>query len=82
MKAVAGGTVYGWMGTDSLGRDLWEGLLYGFPVALLIATLAAVLSTFIGTSLGILSGYAGGKTDTVIQRIWRHHHATCRCCRC
>lgn len=68
IKAVVGGTVYGWMGTDSIGRDLIQGLLFGFPVALLIATLASVLSNAIGASLGILSGYAGGMTDSVIQR--------------
>jgi peptide/nickel transport system permease protein len=56
------------MGTDGLGRDLWEGLLYGFPVALLIATLTALAATVIGAGLGILSGYAGGTIDTIIQR--------------
>ncbi len=65
---VFGGTVYGWMGTDSLGRNLWTGLLYGFPVALLIATVTSVLATIIGASLGIISGYTGGKTDSAIQR--------------
>jgi peptide/nickel transport system permease protein len=69
IKAVSGGNVFGWMGTDSLGRDLWQGLLYGFPIGLLIAALAATLSTFIGASLGIVSGYAGGTTDSVIQRV-------------
>jgi peptide/nickel transport system permease protein len=56
------------MGTDNIGRDLMEGLLYGFPLALLIATLASLASTVIGASLGVLSGYAGGATDGVIQR--------------
>lgn len=65
---VYGGNVYGWMGTDSLGRNLWEGLLFGFPVALLIAAVTSIVSTFIGASLGIISGYTGGTTDTVIQR--------------
>jgi peptide/nickel transport system permease protein len=69
VDAVYGGTVYGMMGTDSLGRDLFEGLLYGFPIALLIAAMAATLSTLIGASLGIISGYSGGKTDSVIQRM-------------
>jgi peptide/nickel transport system permease protein len=69
VEAVLGGTVYGWMGTDQVGRNLMEGLIYGFPVALLIATLSAFLSTLIGASLGILSGYAGGVTDSVIQRV-------------
>jgi peptide/nickel transport system permease protein len=68
MQVTLGGTVFGIMGTDGLGRDLWQGLLYGFPVALLIATLTALLSTLIGASLGILSGFAGGATDSVIQR--------------
>jgi peptide/nickel transport system permease protein len=65
---VYGGNVYGWMGTDSLGRNLWEGLLYGFPVALLIATVTSILATIIGASLGIISGYSGGLTDSTIQR--------------
>ena len=69
VSVVLGGTVYGWMGTDTLGRDLWEGLLYGFPVALLIAALSSVAATVIGAGLGILSGYAGGVTDAVIQRL-------------
>lgn len=69
VKAVSGGNVYGWMGTDALGRDLWQGLLYGFPVGLMIATLVSILSTLIGASLGVVSGYAGGVTDSVIQRL-------------
>ncbi len=69
VRAVLGGTVFGVMGTDGLGRDLWEGLLYGFPIGLLIAALAAVLSTAIGASLGVVSGYAGGTTDAIIQRV-------------
>lgn len=65
---VSGGNVYGVMGTDSLGRDLWRGLLYGFPVALIIAVVTSVVSTVVGTALGLLSGYRLGKTDIVIQR--------------
>jgi len=69
VRAVMGGTVFGIMGTDSLGRDIIQGLIFAFPVELLIATLTAILSTLIGASLGILSGYAGGVTDGVIQRM-------------
>ena len=65
---VLGGSAYGVMGTDSLGRDLATGLLFGFPVALLIGLVTAVLTTIIGTFMGILSGYKGGRTDTIIQR--------------
>lgn len=68
MSVTIGGTAFGVMGTDGLGRDLWRGLVYGFPVALLIATLTSLLSTLIGASLGIWSGFSGGLTDSLIQR--------------
>ncbi len=66
--AVVGGTVFGVMGTDSLGRDLFQGLLFGLPVALLIGLLASTFSTAIGATLGLISGYRGGRTDNLIQR--------------
>ena len=64
-----GGSVYGVMGSDALGRDLAVGLLFGFPVALFIGLLASTLTTASGTALGIASGYLGGWVDTVIQRL-------------
>ena len=73
VKLVLGGSHYGFMGTDALGRDLALGLLFGFPVALTIGLSTALLATTIGTFFGILSGYLGGKTDVAIQRfsdIW------------
>ncbi len=68
VKFVVGGSVYGLMGTDTLGRDLSIGLLFGFPVALFIGLVTSSVTTVIGTFLGIVSGYMGGKTDTTIQR--------------
>jgi peptide/nickel transport system permease protein len=68
VKTVVGGGAYGLMGTDSQGRDLATGLLFGFPVALLIGVLTSVGATALGTFFGILSGFSGGKTDTAIQR--------------
>jgi peptide/nickel transport system permease protein len=68
VRTVAGGTVYGLLGTDGSGRDLAEGLAFGLPVALLIGLTAATVSTAIGTGLGMLSGYKGGRTDLLIQR--------------
>lgn len=69
VRIVVGGGAYGAMGTDSQGRDLAKGLLFGFPVALVIGVTAALLVTAIGTFFGVLSGYGGGATDTVIQRV-------------
>lgn len=68
VKAVFGGTVFGAMGTDALGRDLAEGLLFGVPVALLIGIAASTVTTLIGTALGLTSGYLGGRADIAIQR--------------
>jgi peptide/nickel transport system permease protein len=65
---VVGGAVYGLLGTDALGRDLAEGLLFGLPIALLIGVLASTLSTALGTTFGLVSGFVGGRTDLVIQR--------------
>lgn len=68
VKLVVGGSVFGAMGTDALGRDLAIGLLFGFPVALVIGLTTAVAVTAIGALLGITSGYVGGRVDTIIQR--------------
>jgi len=68
VKLVLGGSSYGIMGTDSLGRDLARGLLFGFPVALTIGLITSIFATVIGTTAGIISGYQGGKTDIFIQR--------------
>ena len=68
VKFVLGGTEFGLMGTDSTGRDLARGLIFGFPVALTIGLVTAIMATVIGTTMGIVSGYIGGKTDISIQR--------------
>ncbi len=66
---VVGGSVFGLMGTDSVGRDLAQGLLFGLPVALFIGITASLVTTAIGASLGVISGYVGGRTDLLIQRL-------------
>ncbi len=68
VRFVLGGSVYGAMGTDALGRDLALGLLYGLPVALLIGIATSTVSTILGMFLGMTSGYAGGSVDLLIQR--------------
>ncbi len=68
VRFVLGGSVYGAMGTDALGRDLAAGLLYGLPVALLIGIATSTISTILGLTLGMTSGYAGGWVDLLIQR--------------
>lgn len=69
VSVVLGGSHYGLAGTDVVGRDIFLGLLYGFPVALGIGAFASVLVTAIGTLLGLLSGYYRGLLEEAIQRV-------------
>jgi len=57
------------LGTDSQGRDLLSGILYGTRVSLLIGLASVALSMIVGIGLGLLAGYAGGRTDAFIMRI-------------
>lgn len=58
-----------WLGTDNLGRDVFRQLVAGSGSVLTIAFLTGVFTVFLGTFLGILSGYAGGVVDKVIQGV-------------
>ncbi len=69
LRFVIGGAAFGAMGTDGVGRDLAQGLLFGLPVALFIGIMTSVLTTAVGATLGIMSGYMGGWVDTLIQRL-------------
>jgi oligopeptide transport system permease protein len=60
---------YYWFGTDGLGRDLFARAWKGTQVSLLIAFMAAVIDMIIGVTYGAVSGYIGGKTDSIMQRI-------------
>ncbi|AML52600.1 ABC transporter permease [Falsihalocynthiibacter arcticus] len=57
------------LGTDSLGRDLLSRLIYGTRISMSIGLIGVVSSLIIGVVLGALSGYYGGWTDIVIQRL-------------
>ena len=57
------------LGTDDQGRDLWSTILYGMRVSLMIGILAVLLQALIGISIGLVSGYVGGKTDSILMRI-------------
>jgi ABC-type dipeptide/oligopeptide/nickel transport system permease subunit len=57
------------LGTDHLGRDLLARLLYGGRLSLLIGFLAVAIGLAVGVPLGAVSGFQGGLTDLLIQRL-------------
>ena len=69
VELVVSGNAYGLSGTDLDGHDLALGLLYGFPVALLVGIFTAAAAVAIGLIVGIISGYYGGWVDEAIQRV-------------
>ena len=59
---------YYWFGSDALGRDIWARTWTGTRVSLYIAVIAVLIDMLIGMSYGLISGYFGGKVDSVMQR--------------
>ncbi|MFN8636782.1 MAG: ABC transporter permease [Chloroflexota bacterium] len=57
------------MGTDIQGRDMWSRLMYATRISLTIGLVGVSLSLVLGIVLGGLSGYFGGWTDTIVQRV-------------
>ncbi|MGC9522721.1 MAG: ABC transporter permease [Anaerolineae bacterium] len=56
-------------GADRMGRDLFSRLCYGARISLSIGLVGVLLSLFLGIFLGGVSGYYGGRIDTIIQRV-------------
>jgi len=60
---------WGWLGTDHRGRDAFTLFIMGIRISLIVGIAATLIATVLGLSTGLLSGYAGGVTDTIIMRI-------------
>ena len=58
-----------WLGTDHLGRDIYSRILHGARVSLLVGLGSTLVASLLGGVIGLLSGYVGGKTDLVVQRV-------------
>ncbi len=58
-----------WLGADAFGRDILSRLIYGARTALAIGFLSAFIGCSIGGLIGIISAFAGGVIDILIQRV-------------
>ncbi|HXS62463.1 MAG TPA: ABC transporter permease [Streptosporangiaceae bacterium] len=57
-----------WLGTDSLGRDVFSRVIAGARSAFFGPLVIAAASFFLGNLLGLFAGYRGGLADAVIMR--------------
>ena len=62
------GTVY-LFGSDNMGRDVLSRVIHGGRVSLSIGLVGIAISSLIGVFIGGISGYYGGATDMIIQRV-------------
>ena len=63
-----GGSTKYILGTDIFGRDVLTRMFYGARVSLIVTALALLVGGGIGLLIGVVSGYIGGRVDSVLMR--------------
>ncbi|MEE8306108.1 MAG: ABC transporter permease [Gammaproteobacteria bacterium] len=58
-----------WFGTDGLGRDIFDRIIWGSRITLYIVGLVSIIVVPIGLLIGIVAGYIGGWVDTILMRL-------------
>jgi peptide/nickel transport system permease protein len=58
-----------WLGTTSLGQDIWAQLVYGTRQSLVIAVVAGLFATVLSVLVGVTAAYLGGLPDDVLSMI-------------
>ncbi len=58
-----------WLGTDELGRDILDRIIWGSRITLYIVGLVSIIVVPIGLLVGTVAGYVGGWVDSVLMRL-------------
>ena len=58
-----------WFGTDELGRDIYDRIVWGSRVTLRIVALVGIIVVPIGLVVGTVAGFLGGWIDNLLMRI-------------
>jgi peptide/nickel transport system permease protein len=58
-----------WFGTDEFGRDILSRIMHGARIALFVGFVASFTGCTIGALLGVISAYAGGRVDLLLERL-------------
>lgn len=58
-----------WLGTTSLGQDIWAQLVYGTRESLLIALIAGFFATVLAVLVGVSAAYLGGLADELLSLV-------------
>ncbi len=56
------------LGTDTLGRDVLAGIVYGARVSLMVGVVSTLAAVLLGIALGAVAGYHGGVIDDAVMR--------------
>ena len=57
-----------WLGTDSLGRDVFTRLIYGARISLFTGITVVLVSAILGTLVGAVAAYARGRVEELVMR--------------
>jgi peptide/nickel transport system permease protein len=57
------------LGTDEQGRDIFSRLVHGAWISLFIGLISVAIGVGIGVPVGAISGFFGGATDMIVQRV-------------
>jgi peptide/nickel transport system permease protein len=66
---LEGGSLTYPLGTDNVGRDIWSRIIHGSRISLIVGVCAVGVSMLIGVTLGLISGFWGGRIDSIIMAL-------------